>query len=219
MEKKNSPTREAREDGTATKELLIETAGRLIARQGYDKTTSKQICETVKANVAAINYHFGGREGLYLAVLRRVHQYLLNAEELDALAGTERSAKEKIHLFLDILTKMVQDEENWAIRVWVREIVSPSPLAKQIVSESAAPKLKLIMDILSGYTGFPFDSPELHSALTCVVAPFLWLLLIGRSEVQEIREIVPIRYDDKSLPEECKLFVLAGLEAIREKQE
>lgn len=215
MEKKNSPIREAREDGTITKELLVETAGKLIARQGYDKTTSKQICETAKVNVAAINYHFGGREGLYLAVLRRDHQYLLNAEELDALAGTGLSAKEKVQLFLDILTKMVQDEENWAIRVWVREIVSPSPLAKQIVSESAAPKLKLLMDILSDYTGFPFDSPKLQSYLTCIVAPFLWLLLIGRNEVQEIREIVPIRYGDKSLPEECKGFVMAGLQAVR----
>ena len=58
-----------REDGEETKARLIECAGRLIADQGFDRTTSKDICRLAGTNLAAVNYHFGSREGLYKAVL------------------------------------------------------------------------------------------------------------------------------------------------------
>ena len=58
-------TREQREDGRLTKEKLIECAGKLAAQKGFALVTSKEICQMAGTNLAAINYHFGSREGLY----------------------------------------------------------------------------------------------------------------------------------------------------------
>ncbi|SFB06910.1 CerR family C-terminal domain-containing protein [Selenomonas ruminantium] len=214
---KKNTARESREDGNATKARLIETAGQLIAKQGYEKTTSKEICQLSKVNLAAINYHFGSREGLYRAVLHHVHQQLLGTEELDVLQDGHKTPAERLDYFLDVLTEMVQHEENWAIRVWIREIISPSPLAEQVVREESVPvKLNLMLNLLHEYTGLPMQSTQLHGCLACMLAPFVWYLLLNSQETANLRKIVPIRYEDKDLPQQFKAFVLGGLERFRQ---
>ena len=63
-------------DGRETEEKIIECAGQLIAEKGFASVTSKEICRAAGVKLAAVNYHFGSRDGLYLAVLENVQQYL-----------------------------------------------------------------------------------------------------------------------------------------------
>jgi AcrR family transcriptional regulator len=49
---------------------LIEAATLLFAESGFDGVGLREIAQKAKANVAMISYHFGGKEGLYEAVLR-----------------------------------------------------------------------------------------------------------------------------------------------------
>ena len=58
-----------RGDGDLTRARILESAGQLAAECGYANMTSKQVCERAHVNMAAVNYHFGSREGLYAAVL------------------------------------------------------------------------------------------------------------------------------------------------------
>ena len=66
-----------RMDGRKTGEKIVECAGQLIAEKGFASVTSKEICRAAGVNLAAVNYHFGSRDGLYLAVLENVQQYLV----------------------------------------------------------------------------------------------------------------------------------------------
>ncbi len=58
----------SRED-TATR--ILSTATRLFAAQGYDSTSTKDICETAGANIAALHYHFGSKENLYHQIIEQ----------------------------------------------------------------------------------------------------------------------------------------------------
>ena len=69
-------------DGRETGEKIIECAGQLIAEKGFASVTSKEICRAAGVNLAAVNYHFGSRDGLYLAVLENVQQYLISIHTL-----------------------------------------------------------------------------------------------------------------------------------------
>lgn len=55
--------------GDVTKGRLIESTESLIAQKGFDAVSVRDITGLAKANVAAVNYHFGSREGLLAAVL------------------------------------------------------------------------------------------------------------------------------------------------------
>ena len=48
-----------------TKDLILEAAKKHFCEKGYDGASVRDICCEVGANVSAIKYHFGGKEGLY----------------------------------------------------------------------------------------------------------------------------------------------------------
>ena len=58
--------RKQRSDGQETRQNLLEAAGEIFAAKGFRETTIAEICRQAKANTAAINYHFGSKEALYV---------------------------------------------------------------------------------------------------------------------------------------------------------
>lgn len=59
-----------------TRDRLIKVAMEMFAEQGFDKTSVRELAKKADANIAAINYHFGGKEGLYQAVLEYIVNYM-----------------------------------------------------------------------------------------------------------------------------------------------
>lgn len=68
-----------RAKGDGTKGRLLEATENLVAEKGFDGVSVRDITGLAKANVAAVNYHFGSREGLLAAVLE--HRMKPLAEE------------------------------------------------------------------------------------------------------------------------------------------
>jgi len=59
-------TAEARE----THERILDAAQKLFAEKGFDATSVRDITAEAECNVAAVNYHFGGKDNLYLESFR-----------------------------------------------------------------------------------------------------------------------------------------------------
>lgn len=57
-------------DSLSTRERLIEVARPLFAQRGYEGTSVRAVTAAAEANLGAITYHFGSKEGLYFAVLK-----------------------------------------------------------------------------------------------------------------------------------------------------
>lgn len=75
---------------TGPKRKLLDAAERLVVEKGFDLVSVRDITGAVKANVAAVNYHFGSREGLMDLVAFRVMNPL-NEERVKALAATGKT--------------------------------------------------------------------------------------------------------------------------------
>src|SRR4029077_19607191 len=59
-----------------TRERILKAAERLFADRGYEETSVRAIVAKARVNQAAINYHFGGKDGLYREVLRAAFRAL-----------------------------------------------------------------------------------------------------------------------------------------------
>lgn len=59
---------DSRDDKTARKRLL-DAATQLFAEKGLDGTSTRDLAKTADLNVSLISYYFGGKEGLYKAVI------------------------------------------------------------------------------------------------------------------------------------------------------
>ncbi len=86
------------EPGAATRERILEAAETLFAEQGY-AASIRQITADASCNLAAISYHFGGKERLYEEVFRRRLQPL-QAKRLEALGRAAQRADQSLEDFL-----------------------------------------------------------------------------------------------------------------------
>ncbi len=74
-----------------TLDRILIAAESLFAQQGYDGTTLRQITQRAEVNLAAVNYHHGDKESLYLEILRRRIQPI-NQVRFSRLAEAEEQA-------------------------------------------------------------------------------------------------------------------------------
>lgn len=53
---------------SATSDVILEAAFRILARDGYQGLTARNVAEEAGTNLALVNYYFGGKKGLLLAL-------------------------------------------------------------------------------------------------------------------------------------------------------
>ena len=81
----------ARSAHEATKGKILDAAERLFAQSGLERVSMRDITRAAGVNLAAVNYHFGSKDGLIEAVFDR-RLTPLNARRLAALAEVEAAA-------------------------------------------------------------------------------------------------------------------------------
>ena len=125
-----------------TRRRLMEAALRVFAAKGYDGAGVREIAENAKANPAMIAYHFGGKEGLYVAALRWIvsdfFQWLQNASvppnpdstdaRAQALAGLVAAIRGLFqNLGVDRGNPERKSLHEAAIKLWGQELANPRP--------------------------------------------------------------------------------------------
>jgi len=76
---------------------LIASATPLFATKGLNGVSVRELAKAGGANAAMISYYFGGKAGLYEAVLREVFSGFL---EIAKVAGTDLAPDEKFKAYL-----------------------------------------------------------------------------------------------------------------------
>jgi AcrR family transcriptional regulator len=84
-----APAREPRH--AQTRQRLLDVAERLFARRGLDAVSVRDITRAARANLGAINYHFGTKRKLIVAVFDR-RMTPLTQERLSTLDALEQAA-------------------------------------------------------------------------------------------------------------------------------
>jgi AcrR family transcriptional regulator len=134
---------------------ILDAAERLFLDHGYDGTSSRMITGAARANLAAVNYHFGGKAGLFQAMLARrldaLHGERLAALEAElAAAGGKPVECERIlaALFVPALALARDPGRGGAdfLRLLGRAYVDPSPELRAFLSERYAPSIARFKD-------------------------------------------------------------------------
>jgi AcrR family transcriptional regulator len=89
--KPETRTREAGGSSAVTKQRILDVAERLFVERGFSSTSLRMITTEAEVNLAAVNYHFGSKEGMIEEVLKR-RLAPLNRERVAALDALEAQA-------------------------------------------------------------------------------------------------------------------------------
>ena len=201
-----------------TRGQLLETAGEVFAERGVDATTGLEISQRANVNAAAINYYFGGMEGLYEAVLGEAVRRMPRLETLSALVAQNPAARVQLRAVIALAAGVITGppDHAWIVRLLMREVVSPSAAFDRLILQAEGlPKVRLFGSIVAQIMDLPVDHPAVALGCICVLAP-CQVMLIGQATLLERAfpdlDLSPV--GAPSLVERLTTFALAGLDGI-----
>ena len=147
-----------------TRQRLIDAAAVLFAERGFDNVTVREICKASNANVAAINYHFGDKAGLYRAVVNFAIQLMQETNEQSQRAGDGRSPEDQIRGFVRVFVQRVtgQGPTAWIHKLMAREMEKPTEALDQVMLQVVKPRLEYLCAVVSAIMGLPPTDPRVH---------------------------------------------------------
>jgi TetR/AcrR family transcriptional regulator, regulator of cefoperazone and chloramphenicol sensitivity len=139
---------------TETRQRLLEAAGEVFAARGFRAATVREICQRAKANLAAVNYHFGDKERLYTAVL----QYTFHCAEplpLNFGLGVEATAAARLRAFIrsHLFSLLDAGRPAWHRKLMAREMAEPTRALDAVVDQMIRPEAELLMAIVRDVLG------------------------------------------------------------------
>jgi len=156
---------------TATRQRLIEVAGEVFADQGFRSATIRDICGRAGANVAAVNYHFGDKERLYLDVLEHAHRTSLTRYPPDLGTTPDSSAEDRLRAFIrSFLLRLLDDGiPAWLGKLMAREMVEPTPALDGLVERVMRPLFIRLVGIVADLAGEGADPERVRLCAQSVV--------------------------------------------------
>lgn len=205
-----------RKDGVETRMRLLDVAGQVFAALGYAVATSKMICERAGVNLAAVNYHFGGKQGLYQAVLAEAHRRMMSVEQLHQFAALSASPRVRLEIVVEEFVRHAAGGAgSWPVRLLVHELISPSSPGSEFSASTVEPKRAVVQGLLAQVLNLPENDPAVQRAMAFTFMSCM-ALLAALPEVED-KYLPNLKQDTESLGKELVEFVLAGLDALARK--
>jgi AcrR family transcriptional regulator len=133
-----------------TRARLLKAGEKLFGEKGFKKVTVREICRAAKANVAAVNYHFGDKLGLYREVLQGAIDGMRGTNDLAREAGKGQPPEEQLRRYLHIFLARVLNPESEAIhRLIAREVSDPTPAFDTLVEQGLRPRIEYLSGVVA----------------------------------------------------------------------
>lgn len=201
-----------------TRQRILEVARQVFAERGVKEGTVREICGRAGANVAAVNYHFGGKEKLFVAVLadhlRAAQQRYPEDMGLDPGAG----AQDRLLAYIrSLLHKFLGDGDPLHEKLGAlltSEFLSPSGHFDELMERYIAPQHEVLVGIVREL----MPGASERSAHLCAAGVVGYCLLFDQMR-QVIRRMQPQLALENLGVEPLAAFIaqfcLAGIERMR----
>lgn len=192
-----------------SKNKLLKTAFELFALRGIDGVSTREIVREAGVNIHAISYYFGGKEGLYKAVIDYLFDFMkeeigsfIHLDEYSrALDGAGR--EEALDLLFKVLGEFIDfgfvPKNKYVALFLTREEFYPSKYGKNFFERLTCPLQEFMMKCISKITGM--DISDRKTVLLCYMITAQSLVL-GRKKNDLLQT-----FKMKSLDEETSLFI------------
>jgi AcrR family transcriptional regulator len=111
-----------RRDAAETREALLAAGTELFAERGYDGVPAWAIAGKAGVNKAMINYHFGGKRKLYLAIVSATFAEIVS--RVEALADSSRPAPDLLREFVGVVADLTTQRNPHFCTMMLREVLA-----------------------------------------------------------------------------------------------
>lgn len=200
----------------ATRERLLEVACDLFIEQGYKTAKIRDIASRANANLAAINYHFGSKEKLYVAVIEYIASQVFAERALSVVAHASDSPAEQLKQYIRLFLQRLLENTNQARwgKLIARETVEPTAAFEMVVNKFILPSHRDLKKIVQTILGKASDDEAVRRGAMCVIGQCLYYQT-ARHAVGYLDPEFRFAPDNiQRLAEYITAFSLAGLHEI-----
>ncbi len=167
-----------------TKNRLIEVALELFALYGYEGVSTRKIVEKADVNISAINYYFGGKEGLYKAAIEsKIELFELKMNDLlNEISNKKHTDKKEQKKFLIELLNRYMDLilskglPQYLVLLLIREMTNPSSVFDIFYNRIMGRVHKAFTSLIASI----FDKPEDDESMVILATTIIGQMLIFR---------------------------------------
>lgn len=148
-----------------TRDKLIEAGLSLFSRHGLEGVRTRQLAEAAGVNQSAIPYHFGGKDGVYAAVVRHVAHSIVERVGLGAASrppSTAAGAAQALKALMRNFTLVLLEETDGAAGrslLLAREQLHPTPIYEELYAQLFQPLHTAISGLVAALRSGTAEDP------------------------------------------------------------
>ena len=210
-----------RKGAAKTPKSLLAAASEVFAEKGYRDATIAEICERAKANVAAVNYHFGDKETLYTEAWRHSFSESVKAHPPDGGVSDDAPPQERLRGRVLALLHRIADEVNREFLIVQKELANPTGLLNEVMREELQPLQEKIETLVRELLGPRTLDMQVRFCAISIISQCInpMVATSGRKEKREDKGGPPGIDDIEAYSNHVVKFSLAGIRAIRKEAE
>ncbi|MBU1567107.1 MAG: CerR family C-terminal domain-containing protein [Proteobacteria bacterium] len=204
-----------------TKERILEAAGEIFGQRGFKDATIRAIAQAAEVNIAAINYHFRDKEGLYGAVLEEV--FHIGFTRFPATLGldTNIDPEQRLRAFIRAMFFRLLSREGWGGiagrgRLIARELLAPSPAFEAVLDRYIKPHKDLLVTIIIEIMGVNPGPEKLMSCAISIIGQCIYYAMASPVIRKISTDNAPTEENLDRLAEFVWLFSLGGIAKIKD---
>jgi AcrR family transcriptional regulator len=144
------------EVGAQTRERLLDAAERLFAENGFAATSVRDITAAASSNIAAVNYHFGGKHNLYHEVFRRRMAAMRDQRiaSIRQVQGGANSLEGVLYAFATAFLQPLVDRSSGRLLIELisREMLDPQLPRELFLAEVVGPVQEALAEAITKVT-------------------------------------------------------------------
>jgi len=198
-----------------TRDRLLKAAERLFAQRGFKDVTVREICHEARANVAAVNYHFGDKLGLYRETMQIAIDAMRDATDAARHAGAGLPPDEQLRAYVVLfLRRLLTPGREWVHQLINREVSDPTPALDDLVEQGMRPRLEYLSGVIAGIIGC---DPKDQRVMRCVLSVQSQSIIYARPNAVAERlgfKFQPTAAQIDEAAQHIADFSIAGIRAI-----
>jgi AcrR family transcriptional regulator len=212
--------RKQRKDAQQTRQRLLTAAARVFAEKGFWETTHAEICEKAGTNTAAVNYHFGSKENLYVEAWKHSFEESIKAHPPDGVVPLQAPVQERLYARILSLMRRIADPQTHDIDLVRKEMANPTGLLMEPMRKAIEPIEQGFRSIVREVLGDGASEQQVSlchmSIMTQCLSPMM------RSRFAKTMPKAPpggLPCNIEELARHITQFSLAGIRGIREESQ
>lgn len=202
-----------------TREKILEAASRLFAENGYRGTTVEMISRTAKVNIAAVNYHFGGKENLYQQTWRHAHNQLMTEVPPDGGVMADEPAEKRLRGRIRAGLQRAMLGEAIELKIMRSEMANPTGLLQQVIDDVIRPIRQATQAILRELLGPQATDLDVELCEVYVIAPLMHVT--HHRQAEKHKGLGPVFREEllEAMADHFAAFAMAGIREVRRRIE